>query len=276
MLASAEAQKVDDHDQMNCLIKHLKSARQLEANYLEFEKKTDKICKDEVKAVQDKIYKEAALTFRTKPELAPLTKCIMVELRKHFYAEDMMKKTVYLSSQTLEHAENTKIVDMFDNANNETVNRAITSCSIMHDLTEHFDSLAGPKNTSEIEREKEIREYCARKHVVDKNLTTHTIIVNPKNIDITAVNCDEINRSAFKTHIDEFVAMFKHADSFGFNSNQVKCALEMFRGVNYIDRLVAAIVVRQLDITEAEKKTAHESFIAFSNAELAKLSSNCE
>jgi hypothetical protein len=261
----AESKAIINYAQVNCYIKRLKIVEKLEADYPEFNVE-DQIesCANYTKILEEEVYKKLALSVRHKTDFGKYTKCIMNDLRSRNWVDDIMKQAVYLASDTLTDAEKTMMVDEIEDNVEKSAVEAFNYCIFDKEFGEVFDEFFKTDDSSSEEDEDPVTDYCARKYVIDKSLidtALYNVILNPKNLDISAVNCEENLKNTFKQIQDVILKTIKEEEDFRFDANQMECAMEKYRQGSFIDNFIVIAVLSELKLTDEQKRTERKRFI---------------
>lgn len=187
-------------------------------------------------------------------------KCITTDLNAGSFYDIYMIFEVYQASVTLSKADKKKITSDWDVRSKLDLEAAARSCWYRKDFGDLFDGLfIKSNNTNDYDP---VEDFCARKYVFNKNLLDSKIYIielNPKNLDIRFINCDEVLKKASK-EIQEFMGnIFKNDESISLRV--IECAMEKYETGNFLDLIMAAGVLSQLDISDYRKQCERKKFI---------------
>ena len=105
-------------------------------------------------------------------------------------------------------------------------------------------------------------DYCTRKLVVDNKLidtTKYNIILNPKNLDVSAVNCEQELEKAFKSF--EVILMKMVKDDDDLNDEKSQCILNKYREQHFGHKLIRLGVLSELEISDENKLEERIAYI---------------
>lgn len=259
-----ESRYIDSSAKTNCYIKYLKSIGKLDENFEEDSEGFNNDIACDFESLKQDIYRESALTIRRKTEFGKNTKCIMSELRSKNWAETQMLDIVYASldaeSNANKYAE--KIAESEAAGDKIGVN-AFFYCLAADEFGEMFDKFI-EDNSSSSEEDDPVEEYCVRKYVVDNNLidtTKYNLALNPKNIDVSNVNCDEIIAKTFKDFEKSITKTLIDDDDFDFNDTEAQCTLTKYREGNFGPKFMVAAILGELNLSAEGKAEEKKKFI---------------
>lgn len=265
LFSLSESRAVFDQGKVNCFIKHLKSEGKLESSYPEATVANHiEHCEDNVKDLKKEAYKKVALTVRRKSDFGEYTTCIMAGLRSKHWAEEIMLKIVYEASLTLSAEEKETKLATADAAIEDTVEEAFFLCVVDKEFGGMFDSMMKKDASSSSEEDDPFEDYCARKLVVDNKLidtVKYNVILNPKNLDVSAANCEQVLEKAFKTLEVAVTKTLKDDDDFNFDDKESQCIINKYREQNFGQKLMRLGVLSELDVTAETKEEEKKNFI---------------
>jgi hypothetical protein len=247
LFLAVESRPVTEHTKLNCFIKHLKSMGNLNADYPEFvvteSPGAQANCTEIVEETRQNFYdQEAKSTYEI---------CLINELKSRNAQDEAMKSVVFLSSDVLTKEEIArKIEDLLENMkilSYESMNVCDSGAELVKTMV---DSVFNKKSDSSEKSESDLKfDYCRRKYVLDKNLidtNQHNITLNPKNLDVSEVNCEEV----IKIEISKSMAG-KHK-FFG-------CMTKKIESPNNVDTEFKIFVLLELGMTEEQEKVERKS-----------------
>lgn len=276
LLSLTESRQVHNYAEINCFIKHLKSVGKLEADYPEFNvAKQVQNCENVMKVFQKEVYKKVALA--QKLDFEEHSKCIMNDLRSQNWVDHIMIQGVVLASDTLSDVEKTAKVEEIETVVKQIVADAINFCVNQKEFGELFDAFFINDSSNE-EEDDQIAEYCGRKYVIDKNLidsAVYDVVLNPKNLEVSTVDCEENNKKLFKLLNDLIEEILKKDEHVGLNAIQIQCAMKKYHENNFIDKLIRIAVISECNVTEEQKLSERKAFIKFMSETISTLM-DCE
>lgn len=247
----------------------MKATGKLTADYPEHnvENSIDEtVCENNVNNTQEISYKMVALKLRKMKGTNKYTKCFMSQLRALNWVENVLLQVVYEASTTLTEAEKKFKSEQIQNVSTKQAEKVSTRCVYEMEFGEFFDSMIKTdESSSEEEEDDPISLYCMKKYAVDSKLVdtaVYNVILNPKNIDISATNCDEINKDTYKK-IEDLILKFIKDDDFGFTEKQVQCAMEKYRQGNFTEKVSRILALKEVGITDEQYKSERQIFASF-------------
>lgn len=187
--------------------------------------------------------------FKQKPH----ADCAMREVEDEMYegfmltAEVIDMKGVGLKFWKLS-SKNAKIEELHGKAQ-EIVDNALIKCKGQADYGAFFDAFYEQKRSEPMNDD---FEYCMRKHLVDKSVVNPNLYgfkVNPKNIRVENVNCDEIMKLA----LEQMKESISNAGSI--------CVINAFIENGYLDLIMKIQLFAKLQLTAFEQATEKNNFV---------------
>lgn len=121
-------------------------------------------------------------------------------------------------------------------------------------------------------------EYCIKKYLIKNNfidIYQYDIDPNPRKINITGLNCEEMIRKSNEEIYEQLSETFiseKRFSSATDENEKIECAVDKFREADYFDLTLKITALATLAITTEQKLLERESF----TKAFAKISSNIE
>jgi len=262
-VAFASAAPVVNKGESNCIIKYLKSVNQLAANFPEYPASGNAIetCDDHLKETKKAIYENVALELRNDDEMRPYMHCVMEKLRADKWSDVILKLVVYEEAADLNienhEAKAAELDEIFVTGTAET----LKNCMFEKEFGKIFDKMI---NSSSSEEEEDLEsDYCLRKYATDNNLIdpSYNLVLNPKNIDVTAINCTPIVQKAIKETEDEFIKTFREEKD--LSDAKVDCIVAKYRQEKFSDRLLSIAALSEVEITDEQKAAERVKFVKF-------------
>lgn len=179
--------------------------------------------------------------------------CVAMELRKSGIYDFMLKENVIESTNLLDLDEITRrlrdvritIKDILDNAS--------TNCDSDHTFAGLYNNYLGIKNETLVVLQ---NNYCYAKFAVDEKLIEiGDLNINPGNINIAAVNCNQIV-SEQKTII--IATIIEKYNKKNVPQHQIDCVLNAFSEGKAVEKSIALEVLEELKISLEMKKRNRE------------------
>lgn len=264
---TVDAREIIDKPKINCFIKHLKAANKLDSDFPELSVTNEvEDCNQVIKDVQNESLKKVALVIRKNKDVGSQTPCIMDDLRAHTWTDDFFLQAVYQFSNNLSANEKKKKIDEADARSIKFLEQSIKSCFYQKEFGEMFDELFKQDESSSEEDNEPLEDYCARKYVVDKSLVdsdVYTVVLNPKNIDVTNVDCKTVLKKVTKDFEEVMAKKFKDDDDMSLGDTEIACAMQKYSQGNFVDRIFVVFALSEINITDEQKQDERKKFIGF-------------
>lgn len=210
-------------------------------------------CADAVKAKVGDIYSLVRSKMEANFKQKPYADCAMKDIETEGYQNLMLKaEAIELKGVGIKFwklgSKKTKIEELQKEAQ-EIVDAAIIKCKGQTDYGAFFDTFYEQKRSEPMTDE---FEYCMRKYLVDKSVVStvhYSFKINPKNIRINSINCDEIMRVA----LDQLRQNISSAGSV--------CIINTFIDNGYLDLILKIQLLTKLNLTPTEKENEKQLFV---------------
>lgn len=267
--AFVDSHAVFDQSKINCFIRHLKSVGKLEQSFPTYND-DDHIanCNDNLEEFPQVACKNESASFFKETDFKNYSKCIMDNLKSKNWTNDFMLKVIYEESESLTEDVKTSKVKEIDASVAQTCHEVLTFCITEKYFGDIFDETFENDENISSEKQDETENYCNRKYVVDNNLidsTKYNVIFNPKNIDVSDVNCEQVVKKAIDVMDNEIEDALRNHRNFKNNEGKIQCALEKYRVENYITTRFKLVVLSELELNEGELAKERKNFIQFMN-----------
>jgi hypothetical protein len=210
-------------------------------------------CTDEIKTKVGEIYSLARSKMEANFKQKPYADCAMKDVESEEYQNILLKaEAIELKGVGIKFwklgSKKSKVEELQKNAQ-EIVDTALINCKGQTDYGAFFDTFYEQKKNEPMADD---FSYCMRKYLVDRSVVSrvhYNININPKNIRINNINCDEIMRVA----IEELRASVSAAGS--------ECVIKKFVDSGYFDLILKIQLLTKLNLSSTEKENEKELFI---------------
>lgn len=124
-------------------------------------------------------------------------------------------------------------------------------------------------NTTKNDTKEELeKNYCTRKYIVDNNFintTVYNVNLNPMNIDVLGVDCDEIMKEIYEKLLNAYIR--DPTDQ----SSRAKCIQNVSRAMLSLQAYARVIVLGEIGISDEEKAKEKQAFIEATTPMFEKL-----
>jgi len=253
-----------EKEKLNCAIKYLKGVNQLDANFPEYPATGNAIdvCENYLKDSRTAIYDSLVSLLRKNVKTRPYKHCTMEKLRADESSDLVLKQMVYESATDLNIENREAKADKLYQALLEKTKGIIKNCIFEKEFGNDFDNLIKNK-TSSSEKEDFLSDYCLRKHVSDNNLidSSYNLVLNPKNIDITTVNCAPIVQKAISDAEEEFMKFLREGNA--LSQTKIDCVVEYFYSKKYFERDQSVLILGEAHLNDEQIAAERASFIKY-------------
>lgn len=210
-------------------------------------------CTDDVKAKVAEFYGTVRSKMEANFKQKPYSDCAMMEVENESYenlllrADAIEMKGVGLKFWKLS-SKKSKVEELQTKAQ-DIVDSAIIKCKGQTDYGSFFDTFYEQKKSEPLN---DNFDYCMRKHLVEKSFiipNLYNFKLNPKNIRIDNVNCDDIMSVA----LEQMKANITSAGS--------KCVIDAFVNNGYLDWIMKIQLLTKLTLTPFEKEDEKQKFV---------------
>lgn len=249
-----------NHHKANCFIKYLKAKGKLNSDFQEYPDTDGDDCVQVVKEGSEEFYKSVALKIRRGSIFNEQTACIMADFRSQNLVDDFILLIVYeYDKNTSDDVKEQKADEYFEKTSKVT-DEIVTSClfeKVFGALYDQFGKVIGEDTDAGL-----IEDYCGRKYVVENNLfapAKYEVELNPKNVNVVGVDCDEVNAKNFRELGETIVAVFNN-DELAISELQKKCAMKKYHDGGFNDRIIASAVSAELNLTAEQRAFERKEF----------------
>ena len=262
-----DARSLEGRETDKCVADYLKS-RKLISSEFGSENPVNLLCSVVVQTTQQRIMKNVEEIIFEDENMRNETDCMIELMQQGKFADDMLVIYFY---ETLDIAASPKIQDKIKEAQrkgNEITINSFISCGAEEKFGKSFEELFNDQSSSE-EKTEDKEDYCIRKHVVDNNLINKNHLkleVNPKNLDISEIDCNVLYQKGLKEAEDELVKVFmdnssEEDDNSEENPNAAVCLLKVIRKENFIDKMLKFDYIKEFTLTPEIKLKLRSEFI---------------
>lgn len=210
-------------------------------------------CSNENKVKIAEFYTNARAKMETNLKQKPYAECALKDFQGELYENLLLKATaIELKGVGWKFwkagQKNTRIKDLEDKAQ-EMVDASLIKCRGQIEYGAFFDTFYEQKRGEEFNDE---FDYCMRKHLVDRsiiNQNSYNFKINPKNIRIDGINCDQV----MKTALEQMKAQVSGSGS--------ACVINTFLDNGYLDLILKIQLLTKLTVTPIEKEQEKKVFV---------------
>lgn len=221
-------------------------------------------CEAHLNEFRSMFYDELMKELKDDEDLSINADCLIQKSKEFHIAEISMKKLVYENTERMTKRKRKKAIKSIDYAIEKKMETAVKLCTSSEVFGELFDTLFDGSNDNETDSTESTGEdYCLRKYIVDNNFintTVYQVNLNPDNIDVSKLNCDEVVKQLREEHEEEINEEFKL--EFKRPSKRVRrCLTKTFRTHNYFESTIRVFMLGEMNISDEQKTAERNSFI---------------
>lgn len=226
-----------------------------------------KECELLVETARMKAFQTAAYTVEKSPTFHQYTDCIMDKLKVNKWYEQILKKTVLEGSENMPVEELHHKLDEVCLVTHSIFIGSIIDCINEQEFGNMFDHFLNTDDSKCEEEEDLVKDYCAKKFVVDKHLINnniHSVKVNSIKLDVSNVDCDVI----LVEHEKEFYKKLEKKleekdDEKDLNGQKVSCASTKYQEGDLFHKMLALSALKHINISEEQKTSERKIFLDF-------------
>lgn len=253
----------------DCMSNYLRTQKLLERSHHFRRNKENKIttngtqCDVQIAFYRNTFYTEMENDLKEDEDLAPQADCLVENLRKSDLAEFSMKRLVYENSRKMSKRKLKKALKAIDYAIEKRTETAVTLCTSDKVFGDMFDATYANANTTDSSEEETPEEdYCERKYMVDNNFINpaYHVSLNPKNVNVSNLNCDEIVEHSITEAVNELRGEFE--DELERPSKRtLKCVTKAIRTGHYFESIARIVMLGEIGISDTDKAEERKKFI---------------
>lgn len=255
----------------SCLMNYLRTEKLLDRGYRykATNATMDKVaCNAQLEEVRNAFYTKLTDGMKQDDDLSPHVDCIIERLKEFKVAEISMKQIVFENTRNLSNRKRKKAMRAFDNTIEKKMETAVKICLSDETFGDLFDTLyAVSSNTTDSDSDSSEKgpeeDYCTRKHLIDKNFinaTVYNVTLNPNNIDVSNLDCDEIVETLTNQAIEEFKEEFNEEVTRP-SRKATKCLSRNIRTSHFFEHNMKVVIFGEIGISEENKAEERQKFI---------------
>lgn len=223
-------------------------------------------CQSELEQFRSDFYAEMETELKSDEDLSENLECLIEQFKKFHLAEVSMKKIIYQNPKVMSKRKRKKALRAIESALEKKIETGVKLCTFEKTFGDLFDELYASANETDSREEgvdKVQEDYCMRKHIVDKgfiNTTAYNVNLNPENIDVTELCCDEIIEEAIKEAVEELMGEFEDEGK-RLSKRTLKCIAKTIRTQDFFETNVKLIVLGELGISEEAKDEERSHYV---------------
>lgn len=267
-----------------CIADYLKDAGLIESSFGS-DKPLNPLCSAIVDVTKRHILESVRLEVLSDKDMRGEEACIMKSLKQSDFGNSLLVMYVYETAENMDEALKAEKLKAGKTRVTEATFNSFFLCQADKKFGQIFDEIVDGEDSSSSEETDPMEDYCIRKHIVDHKLIDAdlTLQVNPKNLDVSNVDCTVLYQKALKEAEDDVVKAMMDQDqsseegdaaSTKPNPGDVTCLLGVIRNGNYIDQMLQFDYVKELNLSQAKKTEMRSEFIAMMT-KLAGSASKC-
>jgi hypothetical protein len=266
------AESITDTSIFSCMENYLQENKMLDKGFrYKIKKDTNEVamlttCSADLDEYREMFYTELANELKADDDLAENSDCLIEQVKQQHLAEVAMKRHVYENTRKMSKRKRKKSLRAIDYALEKKMEVAVKLCTTDEVFGELFDALYASSNSTDSSEEKEEsrqEDYCTRKYMVDNNFintTVYSVTLNPENIDVSSLKCDDIMEATIKEAEDELKEEFE--EEFERPSKRtMKCVVKAMRSNHFFENNVRVSILGEIKISDDAKIQERAKFI---------------
>lgn len=258
---SVDAAKSYNPAIINCYIKLLKDANEI-SDEVQAIGNGDILpnCAEFVDNKKKELVTETVSNIQNKLDISENELCLREDLVKNNIIDVTLKAVVFdILEEISEKKYETEVKDANDKLEN-LIDDSLMYCLFKEDFSDAFDEFF----TEDSEEEEDLEaDYCGRKLVIDNQLldtSVYTLPLNPKNINLDNVNCEEKLKEVINKLEVELSDGMKKEDP-QLTEQNLECRLNGFRSGNTYSKMIAAFFFSEINMSAEQKEVEKRKFI---------------
>jgi len=248
-----------------CIVNYLRNKELISEKYGVGEEMSSS-CSNFIKSSEMAMLLEVKKKLDEKEELKDSTECIVDRLKEANFVEYAFKVQI-LSEENDEVADGERIEDLTKAMQKviELSGNAVIDCHFADQFGAIFDSII----TEESQEDEELSDeddYCVRKHIIENELidaTKYKLDVNPKSLDTSSIDCDDLYKNLVIKIKDQMVAGMKEMDINDSSSSNIsdKCVLNIVDSYDYVNKLEYFDYLKEFELSQHDVDEEREKFV---------------
>jgi len=227
---------------------------------------SEALCNSSIEIFRATFLTKLEKDFQADLDLAPHSSCLVENAKTHRLFELAMKQNIIQDTKKMSKRKRKKALKALENAMEKKIEIVITLCiadKIFGDLFDETYATAYAEVNSTNTTEEDLKyEYCSKKYMVDNNLFNpdYQVNLNPRNVNVSNLNCDEIVQNMITEAIDELKEEFEE-ESERVSKRKMKCVTKAIRSSRYYETLYNVLMLVEIEISDEEKAKERTKFI---------------
>lgn len=201
-------------------------------------------------------------------EFAEETGCMMDKLRSFNTADYFLQHNTYSEDESMKSLRRLMAAFSAGSYINTKVSLASEICFPDKTFGESFEETFASEEISPVYNETVDDlgglqlDYCQRQNLVDKiifKLNLHKIVVNPKNIAVSELDCNKLYNEYFEEY--SIALKDKFVSAMGPTAKEARCMANQIRIENYVGKNLRVWMLGELKISGEEKEAEKTDYI---------------
>lgn len=170
--------------------------------------------------------------------------CVKPKFRQYKLYDYLMMNEVVEKSKQISKEKADELMKVARKEIKDVIDKAAEDCNSDPTWAGLMDNVLGIKNTTLIVLQ---QDYCFLKNSIDKKLiNVGEVKMNPENIDIHNLNCDEF----IQNHMNEVIRNLRKVfEEKALRTDQIDVLINILKTGNFFDVQIAIVVIEKLDIS---------------------------
>lgn len=194
--------------------------------------------------------------------LANIADCWIERLKEVNFVEISLKQRLLAATKNISKRKRENAIKALDNELVKKMDLAVRLCAPDDDLGLLFDSLFyDSTNEASWENKTAQKQYCARKFLIDNNLTDPTTSKVDLHANVDECDCEAINKAYIDEVEDKFIDEFEEDVDYPSSRKSKRCLAQSIRSNNFIAVSVKVIILREMGISDEVKAEEKSIFV---------------
>lgn len=234
-------------------------------------------CELKLNEYREMFYTELTTELKADEEFITTADCIVEQAKSLHLAEVAMKRHVYENTRRMSRRKRKKSMRAIDYAIEKKMEVAVKLCTTDEVFGELFDSLYASDNSTDSSKENKVdsntseeeetsekgEDYCTRKYMIDNgfiNTTVYDVKLNPENIAVTDLKCEEMVKASKLQSLNEIKEEFEDEHRRP-SKKTTRCIMKAMTSSNYFENSIKVAMLGEIKISEELKAVEREKFI---------------
>jgi hypothetical protein len=248
-----------------CIVSYLRNKELISEKY-GVSDEISSSCSNLIKSAEMTMLLEVKKKLDEKEELRNSTECIVDRLKEVNFVDYAFK--VQILSEENDEVPDTERIEELTKAMQKVIElsgNAVIDCHFSDQFAAIFDAILKEESQEDEELSDE-DDYCVRKHIIENKLidsTKYKLDVNPKNLDTSTIDCDDLYKNLVIKIKEQMVSGMKEMDIDDSSSSSIsdKCVLNIVDSYDYVNKLEYFDYLKEFQLSQRDVDEEREKFV---------------